>query len=523
MTAAQHRVYSNLYKDSVALMAISAAVMDLAGIDAASVVMATEANRENLSHAGLADDISAGPNDLLVAVRGEDHACAEALSLADQLLAEQPAMATAGGEQVSTPTNIQLAVTRDSSVNLALVSVPGQYAAAEALKALGLGLNVMIFSDNVSVQDEVEVKRHADARGLLVMGPDCGTALVNGVPLGFANVVRRGRIGVVGASGTGIQEITCRIHQLGEGVSQALGTGGRDLSAEVGGISTLYALHALDEDENTEVIVLVSKPPAEVVATAVLNTARKLSTPVVVIFVGADSDGIGDEGLHVATTLAGAADTAANVVTNGAAVPTRSILDAETQARLHELTNGLAASQRHVRGVFSGGTFCYEAQLLCQAMGIYSSSNTPIRGNPKLADIWLSQGDTIIDMGDDDFTRGRPHPMIDPTLRNERLLAEAEDPATAVLLFDVVLGYGAALDPVSDLLKVLDRARSQSTRGGRPLLAVAHACGTDEDPQNRSDIIAQLQDADVLVADSNAQAAEMAAFLVSQLAQPGKK
>lgn len=261
MTAQRHHVYPNLYKDSVALMAISAALTNVAGIEAASVVMATDSNRENLRNAGLADDGAARPNDLLVAVRGDEAACEQALELADRLLAEQPSAAGSSGVlQEQPPTSVHTAVTRDPSVSLALVSVPGPYAAAEALKALALGLDVMLFSDNVPVEHEVEIKRYAAAHKRLVMGPDCGTALVNGIPLGFANAVRRGRIGVVGASGTGMQEITCRVHQHGEGVSQALGTGGHDLSADVGDISTLHALQLLDEDEATDVVVLVSKP-----------------------------------------------------------------------------------------------------------------------------------------------------------------------------------------------------------------------------------------------------------------------
>lgn len=522
MTAQQHHVYPNLYKDSVALMAISSALMKVAGIDAASVVMATETNRENLRTAGLADVTDASPNDLLVAVRGEAPACEQALSLADRLLAEQPAD-DGDAEQDQPLTSVQLAVTRNPSTNLALISVPGPYAAAEALKALHLGLHVMIFSDNVPLAREIEIKQYAAAHKLLVMGPDCGTALVNGIPLGFANAVRRGSIGVVGASGTGMQEITCRIHQRGAGVSQALGTGGHDLSVDVGGISTLYALRALDDDEATEVIVLVSKPPAPEVATAVLEEARSLSTPVVVMFVGADPAALADDRLYSATTLAEAADLAVTLLADPTPQPLVTAVSAadlsdEIQAHLRHAAGRMTLSQRYVRGIFSGGTFCYEAQVLGQAYGINAYSNTPIAGNPPLTDIWTSRGDTIIDMGDDEFTRGRPHPMIDPTLRDERLFAESGDPSTAVLLFDVVLGYGAANDPASHLLEVLNQVRTRAAAAGRYLPVIAHVCGTDEDPQDRPTVVAALQDAGVLVADSNAQAARMAAFLVSEVA-----
>ena len=538
MTTQQHRVYPNLYKDSVSLMAVSSALMAVPEIEAASVVMATDSNRENLRNAGLADVTDAKVNDLLVVVRGDDSACEEALALADRLLAEQPVDDSGAGTDRGRPaTNLRLAAAADPSANLALISVPGPYAAAEALKALKLGLNAMIFSDNMPIESEVEVKQYATEHELLVMGPDCGTALINGIPLGFANVVRRGRIGVVGASGTGMQEITSRIHQLGAGVSQAIGTGGHDLSSRVGGRSTLHALRALGADDDTDVIVLVSKPPAPEVASVVLEVARNLSTPVVVMFVGAGDGAPVHEQLHTASTLAEAADLAVALLAGtpaepGATPAARLPLPVAVQDRLREVAGRLSPSQRYLRGIYSGGTFCYEAQALSQAYGIHAHSNTPVTGNPVLEDIWTSREHTIIDMGDDDFTRGRPHPMIDPTLRDERLLAEAEDPATAVLLFDVVLGYGAAEDPTSHLLEVLERARSLASAAGRSLPLIAHVCGTDEDPQSRSTVVAALEAAGVVVSDSNAQAAQMAAFLVSQIAasansgeltEPGKK
>lgn len=522
-----HSIYPNLYKDSVALMAISSAIMGIRGVEAASVVMATPANRENLQHAGLSDNADAGPNDLLVAVGGDEQACEEALAMADRLLAEQP-RADAGEGREEPPSSVQMALTADRSTNLALISVPGQYAGAEALKSLRLGLNVMVFSDNVPVEQEIEAKQYATGHDLLVMGPDCGTALVNGIPLGFANVVRSGRIGVVGASGTGMQEITCRVHQLGEGVSQALGTGGHDLSADVGGISTLQALRALDADEATEVIVLVSKPPAPAVATTVLGLVGSLSTPVIVMFVGADTSAFAGHQLQLATTLAEAADLAVARLRGETMEPTSATLPEAARAHLDDLSGRAATGQRYVRGIFSGGTFCYEAQLLCQSVGLTARSNTPITGNSLLDDIWTSHDNTIIDMGDDDFTRGRPHPMIDPTLRDERLLAEAADPSTGVLLFDVVLGYGAAADPTTHLLEVLEECQRVAASAGRSLPVVVHVCGTDDDPQHRSGVVAALEEAGVLVAGSNADAARMAAYLATHLgaaqsAASGKK
>jgi len=298
--ATNSRLYPNLYKDSVSLMAVTLQVTGVPGIDAGSVVMASGTNVENLAQAGLGR-FEVKPNDLVVAVSGTEEACAQALELADTLLSAGPS--DGGGEaEEAPPSSIRTAKTRDPGLNLALISVPGDYAAAEAMKALRLGMDVMVFSDNVTPEAELAIKTFAREADLMVMGPDCGTSIVNGIPLGFANVVRRGPIGVVGASGTGTQEVTVRIHQVGSGVSQALGTGGHDLAEAIGGISMLHGLAALDGDPDTKVIVLVSKPPAEAVAAKVLAAAEASAKPVVVIFLGADPAAVARIEEHYALT-----------------------------------------------------------------------------------------------------------------------------------------------------------------------------------------------------------------------------
>jgi succinyl-CoA synthetase alpha subunit len=509
------RCYPNLYKDSVSLMTVSAKLTATPGVEQASVVMATPANIENLASAGLGE-YEARANDLLVVVSGSDHACEEALRLADELLSAKAA-AEGNSEAAAVPplTCIQMAVARDPSLNLALISVPGEYAAAEAMKALRLGMDVMLFSDNVPVERELALKLYARERDLMVMGPDCGTAIINSVPLGFANVVRRGAIGVVGASGTGMQEVTVRIHQLGQGISHALGTGGHDLSAKIGGISMLHGFAALDADLATRVIVLVSKPPAPEVAERVLSAAGRSAKPVVVIFLGADPASIEGEGVYGAHTLAEAADMAVSLVKGGEALAAPIALSNEAQRTLDGLARGMGDSQRYVRGVFSGGTFCYEAQLVHAAAGARAFSNTPTEGNPRLKNTAKSQQNTIIDMGDDEFTRGRPHPMIDPSQRNARIGEEIADPETAAVLFDVVLGYGASADPTAGLIGVVGAARAGARAAGRQVALVAHVCGTDLDPQNRQAVVAALKSAGVLVASSNAEAAAWSAAIVA--------
>jgi succinyl-CoA synthetase alpha subunit len=517
----QSRYYPNLYKDSVSLMTVSAKVSAVPGIEAASVVMASATNVENLARAGLGS-FEVRPNDLLIALSGSDEACAQALKLVDELLAGKP---TGAGEEAAAAqqpvTSIQMAADRDPAHNFALISVPGDYAGAEAMKALRLGMDVMLFSDNVPVERELDLKTYARDHNLMVMGPDCGTAIVNGVPLGFANVIRRGPIGVVGASGTGTQEVTVRVHQLGSGVSQVLGTGSHDLSKTIGGISMLHGLAALGEDPSTQVIVLVSKPPAPEVAKHVLAAAESCSKPVVVIFLGADPSAFTRKGVHGAGYLAQAADMAVALAKGGKASAVPITISNETRRALGDLSLAMAPGQRFVRGIFSGGTFCYEAQLIHAAMGIKAFSNGPAAGNARLADSRKSQENTIVDMGADEFCQGHPHPMIDPSQRDARVRDEVNDPTTAVVLFDVVLGYGSAEDPIAGLPGVVGPARAKAKAAGRHIAFIGSVCGTDSDPQNRAKVVAGLKSAGVLVASSNAEAATWSATLVSE--RQGKK
>jgi FdrA protein len=503
------KTYPNLYKDSVSLMQISAQLNALPGVQQASVAMATAANIERMQDAGMDVQLEPRPSDLLIAMQVEDDALEQAQALVDTLL--QPSKPDADSERRSLPpSSIEMGLEVLPAANLALISVPGSYAGAEAMKALRLGLNVMLFSDNMPEHEERVLKQYAESRDLLVMGPDCGTAIVNGMPLGFANVVRRGRIGLVAASGTGLQEVSCRIHHLGAGVSQALGTGGRDLHSEIGGLSMCQGIKWLAADPETDLIVPISKPPASAVAARVLTLAAQCGKPVVVHFLGADPESITAYGLLAAPSLCDAADSAVALL-RGEPQPAESEAASERVRQALQIAVRMQPQQSAVRGVFAGGTFCYEAQLALAAHGLPCASNAPIRGAERLSGGARSVGHTLLDMGDDEFTQGRPHPMIDPTLRNIRLLQEAADASTAVLLFDIVLGYGASLSPLDSLLPVLQQARDEAMAQGRTLLAIAHVCGTELDPQPYQAQIDALRAAGVLVADSNIEAASLAA------------
>jgi succinyl-CoA synthetase alpha subunit len=504
------RLLANFYRDSVSLMQLSSALAKLAGVEQVSVIMASPANLGLLRDAGLLkENLAAGPNDLLVAVQAKTPAAlAAAIAEAERMLREEPHAPPGGGPAVAAPRSIEMAVAADPAANLALISTPGDYAAAEAAKALRLGLNVMLFSDNVSVEDEVALKTLARAHGLLVMGPDCGTAIINGVPLAFANVVRRGTIGCVGASGTGLQQVTCLVDRLGLGISQAIGTGGHDLHASVGGISMLAGIEALGKDPQTRVIVLISKPPSPEVAKRVLAAASKAGKPVVVNFVGADPKSIVGRNLHAVKTLEDAARAAVALAKGGK--------PAARRVPIKVPGFRLGRGQKYVRGLYSGGTFCYEASLLLgEALGGVHS-NAPVRASDAIEDPWRSRGHTVIDLGDDVFTRGRPHPMIDHRLRNERILKEAADPEVAVILLDVVLGYGAHADPAAEMVPAIEAARSRAAKKKRRIAFVGFVCGTPADPQGLARQEAALLKAGMLLAPSNAAAVRIAAAIAGK-------
>src|SRR2546428_2279210 len=422
-------VRRNVYIDSVSLLQVSADVLGLPGVEDAALVMATELNRQVLRDSGLLIGQAqvAGANDVVIAVRAaEDDAAAEALATAERLLSKRRSSQDQRAEMH--PRSLRAAHRADPDARLAVISVPGAFAAGEARQALADGLNVFLFSDNVSLEDEVDLKRRARERGLLVMGPDCGTAILNGVGLGFANVVRPGHIGLVGASGTGLQELACLLHQAGEGISHAIGTGSHDLSSAVGGITTLRALELLRDDPRTETIVLVSKPSDPAVAERVLEAAAATRKPVVARLIGARVTAL--EGVQIASNLYYAARLAASPRATWTGVSPEDL----PRVRLHE-------QQRQVRGLYCGGTLCHEALAA-------------------MAEPALHQ---FIDFGDDQYTRGRAHPMIDPTLRNHAIVEAGGDPRVAVLLLHFILGLGAHAAPAGAALPAIPEAQANAS------------------------------------------------------------
>jgi FdrA protein len=473
---------SGAYADSVTLLQVTRRVAGEDGVDAAFVAMGTDLNLDLVRGMGFAVPAGTGPNDLLIALRASsDEALQAARAAVEQALAPPPR--PEGGSRADEPPRTTGAALRRASADLVLVSVPGQYAFAEASDALAAGSDVLIFSDNVPVEQEITLKRRARSAGRLVMGPDCGTAVVGGIGLGFANVVQPGPVGLVAASGTGAQQLLCLLDHAGVGVSACLGVGGRDLSAAVGGMSTLTALDVLDADPSTALIVVVSKPAAPEVAEQVRAHAASLATPVHFALLGAGG-----------SDLTAAAET---VLRN---------LDRPVPS-WPSWASSRAARPGALRGLYSGGTLCDEAMLLATSALGPIRSNIPLSPELVLDSSLRADGHLMIDFGDDQLTRGRPHPMIDASLRLERLAAEADDPAASVVLMDVVLGYGAHPDPAAELAPAIAAAND--------LAVVIALVGSTGDPQDFSAQAHRLHEAGADVFASNAAATRHAIGLVS--------
>ncbi|MDQ1515314.1 MAG: FdrA protein [Actinomycetota bacterium] len=505
------------YVDSVVQMSASRAMMDLDGVEWAAAAMGTPANLETLAGRGFdVDALEATANDCFLAVQAvSDEAGDAALDVGEAALAGGAGRGAGGGDGSpgtggpERPRSFREAVEAlGGAANLAIVSVPGDYAALEAHKALSAGLHVLLFSDNVSLEEEVELKERAEGDGLLVMGPGAGTAMLGRTGLGFANVVAadgdpRPGVGVVAAAGTGAQEVMALLDRGGARVTAVIGVGGRDLSETVGGRMAKSGLRALGADPGTDAVLLVSKPPSEAVARAVLAEAG--GKPAVAALIGLAEAVAAPDGVRLASTLEG------GVTMLLAALGLPPIdLDGGLRAAVTDAVAALPAERTLVRGLFSGGTLCYEALVILSGILGPVYSNTPIR-----KDWGLPAPDgahVCLDLGEEEFTRGRPHPMIDPEARIEHLRVEGARADVAVVLLDVVLGYGAHDDPAGRLAPVCADIRA----GGRGPAVVAYVLGTDGDPQGLAGQRAALEAAGCIVPPTAGRAALAAAALAAR-------
>ncbi len=497
-------VHGGCYHDSAFLMRLAREISALAGVDEAVVLMGTAMNRELLAGAGFDDPVlrDVTPMDLVVAIRAESE---ERIDAAEAELDRLMRVAAAGGPADRAErrfASIDGAVAGFPEANLVSVAVPGQYAGWVADRALDAGRHVFLFSNNVPLAEEIALKKRARELGLLVMGPDCGTAILAGVGLGFANRVRRGRIGLVGASGTGIQEITCLVHGAGFGVSQAIGTGSRDLSAEVDGMMSEFGLLLLAEDPATEVIVLVAKPPARAVADrlhGVMADISGMGKPTVVRYLGREAADARD-GVVYTGSLDEAAARAVAILSGQESGDIDSGSDLGDRARI----------DGRLVGLFGGGSLTTEAAMILRRAGLEVevpdeplSMDGPMEGT----------GHLVVDTGEDFYTRGKPHPMVDQTVRCELIRKAGSDPAVGLLLLDLVLGDGAHPDPAPELVQAVEQARA--ARAGEPLCVVASVTGTDLDPQDTRRQVMLLTAGGMHVQPSAARAARVAAGLLA--------
>lgn len=507
----------NVYFDSLVLMHLSSSLLKQPGVSKAVVMMGTDENRATVKDKELLTEavLKATPNDLFIVIAAESESAARAaIARAVDYLENKR---SEDGREALCYKTLDAAIQNTPGANLVSISLPGKYAGAEARRALEAGLHVFLFSDNVPLQEELNLKQLAMSKKRLLMGPDCGTAILGGAALGFANAVRKGPIGVVGASGTGIQEVTTLIHRLGAGISHAIGTGTRDVSPDVNGATLVAGLEWMACDPQTSVILIVSKPPSPSAKEKVLEIVRRVDKPVVVNLLGSGAKDYQTENTYLAETMEDAALISVWLARGGAPESLRSTLYQEDELkRLAAAEHSrLKPSQVYYRGLFSGGTFANEAAMLLKNSLDEVYGNISLPGILPLADAFASFKHTCVDMGDDIFTVGKPHPILAPALRRERILAEAADPSTAVIYLDVVLGFGGHPDPATEFAEFISEAKALAAKDGRHLPVIAYVAGVDEDPQNFTAQVETLRQSGALVAPTNAAATRLALGILS--------
>jgi FdrA protein len=488
------------YHDSVVLMLLTNKISTLKGIDKVSIMMATPANKDIYKESGMATPelLEASANDMAIVIETQEDILDAVLKEIDEFFKNQAAKSSKKSESDAVD-SWDKALNKLQDANLAVISIPGIYAALEADRALDENLNVFMFSDNVTLDDEKKLKEKAHEKGLLVMGPDCGTGIIKGVPIAFTNHVTPGKIGIVGASGTGIQELTTIIDRLGEGVTNAIGTGGRDLSEHIGAITMLDSINAMEEDEDTEIIIVISKPPAERVRNLVLKRLRNFKKPVVTLFLGEKPE-FHEENFYHAYTLDEAARISIHLLRKESIQGDKCKINVDKSFSPKE--------KKTIKGYYSGGTLAAEA-----AMIIRDTLDLSVSLGKQEGYMLNTSGHIVVDLGDDVYTQGKPHPMIDPTKRVECMREAAKDTTTGVILFDIVLGYGSHEDMAGALLPAIRELQDNAKKENRDLYFVTTICGTRQDYQNYDKQKKIMEDAGVIICESNKQAVEVAVTL----------
>ena len=520
MTIVKNIVKKNMFRDSVQLLHLSEEAKKIEGVLDAAIVMGTDLNKELLQKQGLLAEKGkdATENDMIIAVKAEEKANLDVIINKIEELLTAP-MASKEAYYFS----IDSAIQHLPGVNLALISVPGQYAKEVVIPFLNKGIHVHLFSDHVPLEDEIELKRMAAEKGLLVMGPEAGTSIINGVAIAFANVVNRGPIGVVAAAGTGLQEVSVLISRAGTGITQGIGVGGRDVKTAVGGIMTLLSLRAFEADPDTEIITVVSKPPSPDVQKKIVDfIAQQGRKKYVTCFIGGEPYEIPSKAkgrLIQTRTLHAAALEAVKFVSNELYSKAKENLFLPPEKILEIIENEISRlkeDQRYIRGLFTGGTLTYESMVIFKELIGDVWSNSPLNKDYLLPDSWKSYEHSVVDLGEEEFTAGRAHPMIDPTIRLKRIIDEAKDSEVAVIMMDFVLGYGSHSDPAGAHLDTIRKAKDIAAKRGHHLTILAHVVGTDEDPQKVREQEDKLRKAGVLVLPTNALMAMTAAMIATR-------
>lgn len=501
-------VKKNTYLDSLASLFQASLLQDCEGIEKAYVGMATQANKNTLSENGMSNGqvTEAGEQDLLMSVLATSKEAFEN-AIAKLSKADNRTVAAVGEVTYS---STEEAVKAQPRANICSIAVPGEYALMEVKKALGLGLHCVVFSNNVPLEDEREMKELAREKGLLCMGPDCGVANINGAALVLASINNRGPFGICGASGCGIQHVAAIMHEVGSGVSQTIGTGGNDLKEPVGGISMLMGIDALENDMDTKYIVLISRRPADPILKKLLERISHCKKPVVAFFMGTKREEVEAAGAIWAENLDDCAQKALSLIGKEYSLPS----DEDITKLALEAVAGMSPDQKYVRGAFNGGTYCDEAMRIMQEKigGIFS--NCPLSPELMLKDSYHSTENTCIDYGEEEFTLGRPHPVIDISVRKPAVLREANDPETAVILLDFILTPPGNMDPAGAVLGDIKKAMTMAKQRGGRLVVVASVLGTDADLQDVNVQRQKLRDAGVYVCQTNCRAAMLAGEII---------
>lgn len=502
-------IKKNTYQDSVNLMLLSSKLSSMEGIEKVSIMMGTPANKDIFMNTGMYVDYleEAGPNDICIVVDtiNEELVSVVAKEL-DSFIKEQSS--SSSKSKIRTSRTLDGALKYIEDANLALISVPGEYAAQEANRALDRDMNVFMFSDNVSLEDERQLKEKAQDKGLIVMGPDCGTGIISSIPLAFANVVEKGNIGIIGASGTGIQEVSTIISRNNFGISHAIGLGGRDLSEHIGAISAIKAIEMLNNDDSTDVIVFISKPPAPAIRDKVVEILNKIDKKVVAIFIG-EKPKENTENIVYTWTLEETAKEAIRLAQN-------------SPSRLKEIVPNIDtikenSGQRKIAGLYCGGTLAAEAAMIIR--DYYGIEDD---GCHEDGFMLKYDGHEIIDFGDDKYTKGRPHPMIDPSTRVDAIKSISNKDDVAVVLLDNVIGYGSNEDMAGAIAPAIKEVINEKNIKKQEIVFVASVCGTEQDPQIYTKQVETLEEAGVIVVDNNAQATFTTINIIKYLEKANK-